>query len=149
MLLFSAPKIKWLQLSVSLSPVQLVERLGRPHHHDLLIRLQNLQMTRQPSKSSNPSSRSLCEHLPSQGATPFLGSCYKVIQTPDTFVGAYQQCSKYCLLTISFFTKLFLSSSLLSASVSCILYRLKVGSSLVEITSPLENKLVRTIVLKC
>ena len=149
MLFFSAPKIKWLQLSVSLSPVQLVERLGRPHRHDLLIPLHDLQMTRQPSLSPNPSSRSFCDHLTLQGATPFLGSCYKVYQTPDTFVGAYQQCSKYCLLTILFVTKLFLSSSLPCASVSCILCRLKIGSSLVEITSPLENKLVRRILLRC
>jgi len=56
-----------------------------------------------------PESRSAC----GQGATAFLGSCYKVLPIPETFVGAYQQCSK-----------------------------LKIGSSLVEITSSLENRLV-------
>jgi hypothetical protein len=59
-----------------------------------------------------PESRSAC----GQGATAFLGSCYKVLQTPETFVGAIQQCSK-----------------------------LKIGSSPVEITSSLENRLVNRL----
>ena len=73
LLLFSAPKIKWLQLSVSLSPAQRVERLACPHCHDLIIPPQDLEMTRPPSWSPNPSTRYQMWTFAIAGSDPLPG----------------------------------------------------------------------------
>ena len=82
LLLFSAPKIKWLQLSVSLSPAQRVERLGSPYCHDLLIPPQDLEMTRPPSWSPNPSTRYQMWTFAIAGSDPLPGILLQSL--PDT-----------------------------------------------------------------